>query len=121
MTTLDGRRVLVVGASAGIGRAFAATAVAGGAQVAFSARRKDKLDEAVAEAGGGHAIAADICTEGECERLVNEAANTLGGPIDLVFISAGSAPLRMFKDTSADDWKNLLDLNVVGIHQVIRH
>lgn len=121
MTTLEGRRVLVVGASAGIGRAFAAAAVAGGAQVAFAARRKDKLDEAVAEAGGGHAVAADICAEGECERLVNEAVNTLGGSIDLVFISAGSAPLRMFKDTTADDWKRLLDLNVVGIHQVIRH
>jgi NAD(P)-dependent dehydrogenase (short-subunit alcohol dehydrogenase family) len=44
----------------------------------------------------------------------------LGGPIDLVFISAGAAPMRMFEDTSPDDWRRVLDLNVVGVHQVIR-
>ena len=121
MTTLEGRRVLVVGGSAGIGRAFATQAVAQGAQVVFAARRKDKLDEAVAEAGGGTPVAADICVESGCEQLIAETVAALGGPIDVVFISAGSAPMRMFKDTTPEDWKALLDLNVVGIHQVIRH
>jgi NAD(P)-dependent dehydrogenase (short-subunit alcohol dehydrogenase family) len=121
MTTLEGRRVLVVGASAGIGRAFATQAVAQGANVVFAARRKDKLDEAVAEAGGGTAVPADICVESGCEQLATQAVAALGGPIDMVFISAGSAPMRMFKDTSPEDWKALLDLNVVGIHQVIRY
>jgi NAD(P)-dependent dehydrogenase (short-subunit alcohol dehydrogenase family) len=120
MTTLEGRRVLVVGASSGIGRALAVRAVADGAEVAFSARREEKLKEAIAEAGGGHPVAADISSADECARLGDAAATALGGPIDVVFISAGSAPMRMFKDTSADDWKHVLDLNVVGTHQVIR-
>jgi NAD(P)-dependent dehydrogenase (short-subunit alcohol dehydrogenase family) len=120
MGALTGRRVLVVGASSGIGRAVAVRAVAEGAEVAFSARRKDKLDDAIAEAGGGHALAADISSADDCARLGGAAAAALGGSIDVVFISAGSAPMRMFKDTSAEDWKHVLDLNVVGIHQVIR-
>jgi NAD(P)-dependent dehydrogenase (short-subunit alcohol dehydrogenase family) len=120
MATLDGRRFLVVGASAGIGRAVATQAVARGAQVAFSARREDKLKEAVDEAGGGYVVAGDITDPAGCVRLVDEAAAALGGPIDVVFISAASSPLRMFKDTSADDWERVLGLNVVGVHQVIR-
>jgi NAD(P)-dependent dehydrogenase (short-subunit alcohol dehydrogenase family) len=120
MATLEGRRILVIGASSGIGRAFSIEAVKQGAQVALSARRKEKLDEVVAEAGGGHAVPGDISDAADCERLVDDAAAALGGPIDLVLISAGSAPMRMFKDTSPEDWKHVLDLNVVGVHQVIR-
>ncbi|HEX7094277.1 MAG TPA: SDR family oxidoreductase [Acidimicrobiales bacterium] len=120
MTTLEGRRVLVVGASAGIGRAFATRAVAHGASVVFSARREDRLKEAVTEAGGGTAIAADISEPGDCERLASEAVAALGGRIDLLFISAGSAPMRMFKDTTADDWRAIFGLNVIGVHQLIR-
>jgi NAD(P)-dependent dehydrogenase (short-subunit alcohol dehydrogenase family) len=120
MSTLEGRRVLVVGGSAGIGRAFGVEAVRQGAQVVFSARRKDKLDDAVTEAGGGVAVAADVCRSDECDRLIREATAALGGPIDLVFISVGMAPMRMFKDTSVDDWQAVFALNVIGVHQVIR-
>lgn len=120
MTTFEGRRVLVVGASAGIGRAFAQNAVAKGANVVFSARRKDKLDEAVAEAKGGTPVAADICQSDDCERMVAEAVGALGGPIDLVFVSAGMAPMRMFCDTTVEDWQRVLGLNVIGVHQAIR-
>jgi NAD(P)-dependent dehydrogenase (short-subunit alcohol dehydrogenase family) len=120
MSSLAGKRVLVVGASAGIGRAFASLAVAQGAEVAFSARRLEKLEEAVKEAGGGYAVAADISDGAACAKLAEDAVAALGGPIDLVLISAGSAPMRMFKDTSPEDWKAVLDLNVVGTHQVIR-
>lgn len=120
MTTLEGRRVLVVGGSAGIGRAFGTKAVAQGAHVAFSARRSDKLEEAIAEAGGGVAVTADITVAADCARLATDAAGALGGALDVVFISAGSSPLRMFKDMSVDDWHSILDLNLIGIHQVIR-
>jgi NAD(P)-dependent dehydrogenase (short-subunit alcohol dehydrogenase family) len=120
MATLEGRRVLVVGASAGIGRAFAGAAVAHGASVVFAARRDDKLREAVDEAGGGIALATDICDGAACERLAERARDALGGAVDLVFISAGSAPMRLFADTSVEDWQRVLGLNVIGVHQVIR-
>src|SRR5688572_12344065 len=80
MSTLEGRRVLIVGGSAGIGRAFGVEAISQGAQVVFAARREDKLKESVAEAGGGVAIAADVCQTGECDRLVRESTAALGGP-----------------------------------------
>jgi NAD(P)-dependent dehydrogenase (short-subunit alcohol dehydrogenase family) len=118
--SLQGRRVVVVGASAGIGRAMAAAAVQRGADVVFSARRADALAEAVAAAGGGHAVAADVRVEGDCDRLVAEAVAALGGPIDLLSYATGMAPLRMLVDTTLDDWKAVFETNVVGASLVVR-
>jgi NAD(P)-dependent dehydrogenase (short-subunit alcohol dehydrogenase family) len=56
---LSNARVLVVGSSTGIGRRIAIEAV-GAARVAFSARSRDKLESAVAEAGGGVVVVGDV-------------------------------------------------------------
>lgn len=126
---MRGRAVLVVGASAGIGRAFAATAARAGAAVVLSARRPDRLADAVASAaaegeagargGTAEGVVADACDAGDCDRLVREAV-ALVGPLDLVLYSAGSAPLRALVDTDADAWQGVLATNVVGANQVIR-
>jgi NAD(P)-dependent dehydrogenase (short-subunit alcohol dehydrogenase family) len=117
---LQGKRVVVVGASAGIGRAIARAAVERGAAVVFSARRADALAEAVAAAGGGHVVAADVRDGAACERLATEAVAALGGPIDLAVYATGMAPLRMLADTTADDWRAVLETNVVGAALVTR-
>jgi NAD(P)-dependent dehydrogenase (short-subunit alcohol dehydrogenase family) len=117
--SLEGRAVLVVGASAGIGRALAAAAVSDGARVVLSARRRDRLEEAVAEAGGGHAVAGDACEDGDCARVVAEAT-ALVGPLDLVVYSAGAAPLKPLADTDAAAWRSVLATNVVGANELVR-
>ena len=86
--TLKGRRILVVGASAGIGQAFARSAAAAGADVVVSARRLDKLQELVAELGKGHAIACDVSDSQACDSLVHATVEVLGG-LDLVLYTAG--------------------------------
>jgi NAD(P)-dependent dehydrogenase (short-subunit alcohol dehydrogenase family) len=119
-TELEGTRALVVGASAGIGRAIATELVARGAAVAFSARRADVLAEAVAASGGrGVAVAGDISDPGACERIVAETQRALGG-LDLIVFSVGVAPLRRLRDTSADDWRRVFETNTIGVQQVVR-
>jgi NAD(P)-dependent dehydrogenase (short-subunit alcohol dehydrogenase family) len=113
---LAGKRVLVVGASAGIGRAFAVRAVRAGAEVVLAARRGEVLAEVVAEAGGGHAVAADICDADGRAAVVASAA----GGIDLVVHCAGAAPLRLLADSDADDWRRTMEINVVAVNQLIR-
>jgi NAD(P)-dependent dehydrogenase (short-subunit alcohol dehydrogenase family) len=115
---LDGRRVVVVGASAGIGRSFAVHAAAEGARVVAVARRADRLEELVTEMGGGTAVVADISEDDDCRRMADEARRDLG-EVDVVLHAAALAPLKRFTDTTADDWRRVLGTNVIGVHQVI--
>jgi NAD(P)-dependent dehydrogenase (short-subunit alcohol dehydrogenase family) len=117
--SLAGKRVVVVGASAGIGRAFAIRAGKEGAKLVVAARREDKLTEVVAEAGAGTAVVVDIRRPEDCARI-GETAREVLGQVDLVVVSSGFAPLKMFSDTEAQDWLEVFQTNVIGVHQVIR-
>jgi NAD(P)-dependent dehydrogenase (short-subunit alcohol dehydrogenase family) len=117
--TLADRRVLVVGASAGIGRAFASRAIAGGAAVAVVARRAERLAELVEGATTAVVVTGDVRAPADCARVVTEAAATLGG-IDLVLYCAGSSPLRPLADTTADDWATVFETHVLGVHHIVQ-
>ena len=107
--TLDGARLVVVGASAGIGRAVAEHAAKQGARVVVSARREDKL----AEVAGCHPIAADITDDGQCRRLVAGAVAHLGA-IDVLLHCAGVGTLAPIADADARSWIRDYTVNVVG-------
>lgn len=119
MGALVGRRVLVVGASSGIGRATSLAAVRAGARVVLSARRGEALAGAVAEAGGGVAVAGDVCEPGGPDRIVGGAAAELG-EIDLLVYTVGYASLRSLADTDAATWHDTLGANVVGLNMLLR-
>ena len=116
--SLVGRSVVVVGASSGIGRGIAIRSVRAGADVILASRRADRLAEVVAEAGGGRPIPTDLRNRSECDRLSEEVA-AVSPQIDLLFVSAGAAPLRRMAATSPDDWTLAIETNLVGIHQII--
>lgn len=114
---LDGRRAVVVGASSGIGRALAVASVRAGADTLLVARRRAPLEEAVAEAGGGSAVVADITEEADVARLADEAV--AGGAVDLMVVAAASGLLVRMADAGADQWASLLGANVVAVNQLI--
>ena len=116
---MHGSRVLVVGASSGIGREFAVRATQGGATTVLVARRRDLLEETAALAGGGHVVCADVADADDCARVAREATEVLGA-VDLLLYCVGYAPLRALSDTTAEDWRAVFDANVVGLHQLIR-
>jgi NAD(P)-dependent dehydrogenase (short-subunit alcohol dehydrogenase family) len=115
---LKGRSVVVIGASSGIGRGVAVRSVQAGANVVMAARRAERLAEVIAEAGGGTSVPTDLRVRGDCHRLADEVAAVLQS-VDLVLISAGTAPLRRMEAISTDDWQQVLETNVIGIHQAI--
>jgi NAD(P)-dependent dehydrogenase (short-subunit alcohol dehydrogenase family) len=116
---LKGRRVLVVGASAGIGRAFAAHALGAGARVVVTSRRADRLAVLVAGTDGGIGVAGDVRNAEDCARIVAEAGKILG-QIDLIVYSAGVAPLKSMAATSAADWASVLETHVLGVHHIVQ-
>jgi NAD(P)-dependent dehydrogenase (short-subunit alcohol dehydrogenase family) len=117
--TLSGKRVLVIGASAGIGRALAVRAVQEGAQVLMAARRGAELEKAVSEARGGHPVTADVRVPEDCARLATAARETLG-QIDILAFTVGVATLRLMADTDAEDLRRAFETNVIGFHQSMR-
>jgi len=110
---LAGKRILAVGASSGIGRGIGLAAVAAGAEVVFTARRKPELEAAVEAAGGGHAIAADICDEAQVARLIDESVEVLGG-LDGFVYSTGYSSFGMTGDLTAATWNKVLGTNLIG-------
>ncbi|HTR70746.1 MAG TPA: SDR family oxidoreductase [Mycobacteriales bacterium] len=116
--SLATRRVVVVGASAGIGRAFTERALTDGATVIAAARRKELLDELVSTSATGTAVACDVRTEAGCDALV-QAASDLGG-VDILLICVGMAPMTLLGDATGEQWENAFRTNVFGVNTVIR-
>jgi NAD(P)-dependent dehydrogenase (short-subunit alcohol dehydrogenase family) len=107
-------RVVVVGASSGIGRSIATGLGQRGATVALMARRYDRLVDGAKEAGAGSlAIACDVTDPDSCRAAVGEAAAGLGG-IDALVYTTGVGHLGRLVDADATAWRSMLDTNVVG-------
>ncbi len=110
---LASRRLLVVGASSGVGRAVGALAGRAGARVAFAARRKERLAEAAAATPGAIAIVCDVRRESECAGVVAEAVGAFGG-LDALVYAAGMSPLGLLEAATQEEWRGVLDTNLVG-------
>lgn len=113
---LAGRRLLVTGASAGIGRATALAAIAAGAKVALLARRPAPLEELAAD-HGAVAVPADVVDRAAVGRAVDTAVDALGG-LDGVINAAGLVRPARVADGDPDDWQRMLDVNVRGLLHV---
>ncbi len=117
---LSGQRVLVVGASSGIGRAFGVTAAKAGARVAFAGRRQELLDSAAAEAGAeAVAVRCDVTDEAEVDAAVARTVEGFGG-LDSVVYATAIDPLIRIADVDGAAWAHLLATNVVGASLVTR-
>ncbi len=113
-----GEQVIVIaGASSGIGLVTAKKAAAKGARVVLAARNEADLEKAVQEirAAGGSALAvvADVSKAQDCEQLASRAAETFGG-IDTWVNNAGVSVYATFEETSLEDFRRILDVNLMG-------
>ena len=116
---LAGVRIVVVGASAGIGREVALAAAAAGAGVVAVGRRQERLDELGAQQSGISGIAADLRDPDACGLVVDEAARTLGG-FDVVVLALGASPLVTLAETDAGAWLDVIAANTVAPALVTR-
>ncbi len=111
---LDGSRILIVGASSGIGRSLGLQAAALGAHVAFAARRRDLVESAAAEAGGGSVgLVCDVRDEGSCAAVVDGTVAALGGLDALVYSTAIDLLVRI-ADADMETWADTFATNVFG-------
>lgn len=116
MNDLNGKTVLITGASRGIGEAAARMFAANGANVALCARSRTQIT-AIADQIGDRAIAVpcDVADRAEVEAAVAKTVETFGG-LDVLINNAGLLePIGLFGDLDPDDWAGIIDVNVKGV------
>jgi len=114
---VSGKRILITGASSGIGFATATLLAQKGAEVIAVARRADRL----ADLGSTPGITVRTCDITSDEQ-VSELAQAIEaiGPIDVLINNAGAAfGLESVEHSSIDDWRAMFELNVIGTKRMI--
>lgn len=122
MDDFNGRAAVITGGASGIGFATAREFAARGARIMLSDIDASALDQAVAalRADGvdAHGVVCDVRKLDDVTRLADEAFSVFGD-VHVVFNNAGIAYAGPIADTSHDDWRFVIDVDLWGpIHGV---
>lgn len=120
---LNGKRVLITGASQGIGYALAVAAARRGCKVVAAARSAELLEQLAAEVTGkGGAIAtvvADVTDPAGRAAMLAAAAREFGG-LDVLVNNAGVGATGHFMETNPESLRQIFEVNVFGTAELIR-
>jgi NADP-dependent 3-hydroxy acid dehydrogenase YdfG len=115
---IQGKVVVITGASSGLGEATARLLSAEGASVALGARRIDRLQslakELIGKGGKALAKATDVTDCDEVKTLVDAALQTFGR-IDVMINNAGLMPQSLLGRLKIDEWNRMIDVNLKGV------
>lgn len=110
---LDGKVVIITGASSGLGERFARVCDAAGASVVLAARRLDRLEALAADLREAVAIRADFATDEAAPEIVDAALSNFGA-IDVVVNNAGiSRTIKATEDTM-EGFRHELQIDLVA-------
>ena len=118
---VQGKTVLITGASRGIGAEAARVFAQAGANVVLMARSADSLSDLVAEIGAtALAVAGDVSRYDDMARAVQAAVDTFGG-LDVLINNAGAVePISHMASADPEDWGHVIDINLKGVFYGMR-
>src|SRR5262245_31690443 len=113
---IEGKVVVITGASSGLGEATARHLARAGAKLVLGARRLDRLQALAAELGlpAEAAVRTDVTDHEQVKRLVDQAV-ALRGRIDVILNNAGLMPHSPLERGRVDDWDRMIDVNLKGV------
>ena len=115
---IEGKIVIITGASSGMGEAAARHLAARGANVVVAARRAERIEKLVSEIGkaGGKAIAVatDVTKQEDMRKLADTALDKFGR-VDVLVNNAGVMPLSPVERLKVDEWDLMIDVNLRGV------
>ena len=124
MKRLEGKSAIVTGAASGIGRATSLLFAEHGAKLIVVDRSPEvqATADAIVKAGGqAVALVKDVSSEADVESFIQAAVDHHGG-LDIVYANAGiSGGLRPYDDITAQDWMNILSINLIGAFLAIKY
>ncbi len=107
--SVEGKRALVTGGTAGLGRAMAEALIAGGAEVAIVGRADRVMT--VAREMGAHPLRADLADRTQALALIDRAVQALGG-LDVLVNNAGAQIRHPAEEFPLEDWDQVLAVNL---------
>jgi NADP-dependent 3-hydroxy acid dehydrogenase YdfG len=115
---IEGKVVVITGASSGLGEATARHLSGQGAIVVLGARRVDRIQslaqELIDKGGKALAMATDVTRHDDVKALVDAAVQTFGR-VDVMLNNAGLMPHSPLERLKIDDWNQTIDVNIKGV------
>ncbi|HEX3320194.1 MAG TPA: 3-oxoacyl-ACP reductase FabG [Terriglobales bacterium] len=123
LTSIRGRSVIVTGASKGIGKGIARVFASQGARVLMLARNSAEIERAadeIRDAGGeSYALAGDVTSSSDMERMASTAIEQFGS-IDILCANAGIYPSARLDEMTQNDWDGVMTANLTGTFLPVR-
>lgn len=115
---INGKVVVITGASSGLGETTARHLASKGASVVLGARRIENLEKIakeIREAGGkAEVLKMDVTNASEVKALVDKAVSSFG-KIDVLINNAGLMAIAPISETKVEEWDKMIDINIKGV------
>jgi NAD(P)-dependent dehydrogenase (short-subunit alcohol dehydrogenase family) len=121
-TPFRGVRAAITGGTSGLGLALVREMLARGADVAFVARGRDRVQRSARTFPAAHGIVGDISLKEDIHPIAIQMIGALGG-LDVLVNNAsdlGPAPLKLLADTDCEEVERALDTNLLGPFRLTR-
>ncbi len=115
---IEGKVVVITGASSGLGEETARHLAEKGAHVVLAARRSERIESLAEEIkekdGKAISVSTDVTHRDQVKNLVDAAVKEFG-KVDVVLNNAGLMPLSQMEDLKVDEWDQMIDVNIKGV------
>lgn len=115
---IEGKVVVITGASSGLGEETARHLSEKGASVVLGARRSERIEslaDEIKETGGkALAVTTDVTKRDQVKQLVDSAVDEFGR-VDVMLNNAGLMPLSQIESLKVDEWNQMIDVNIKGV------
>ena len=120
MIDLKGKKILVTGASGGIGKAIALELSLSGADLCLTGRNKSELENLQKTIGGNCQIIISDLSNSEGINNLADQAQEIMGQIDILVNNAGITKDNLFMRMSEDDWNEVININLNSIFKLTK-
>ena len=112
---IEGKVIVITGASSGIGAAAAVRLGKMGAKVVLAARRDEQLEALVKGIGeNAMAVRTDVAKRSDLDHLISAAIDRFG-QVDVLWNNAGIMPISFFDEGLVEEWDQMIDINIKGV------
>jgi 3-oxoacyl-[acyl-carrier protein] reductase len=114
MNNLENKKIIVTGASGGIGNSIVEKLYDNGANILATGTRKEKLEELKNKFSKIKILKFDISQHEKIEEFINNATEELGGSLDCIINNAGITKDNLAIRMSLDEWTKVIEINLTS-------